>query len=846
MVQYRQHLNSPVSDSLYGNSFDRLMTISPGLEIHTPMSPMAASVPELREQQRLLVQTKLLCCFSHAIRLGQVHHGDLASLSGEDVWEILLSQVCAATQWEYGEIWRPTGDGTILECSSSRYLRSDRLQDFRQWRQSLTFSPGVGLPGQVWLSQQPKWERVSISTISSRWELRGALALPVMGNDLPLGIWVFFTSSDRQPDAEIVELLEAIAFQLGVLEQNRQAQADSHRRQQAEIDRSQSDRLLWGVAKAANHLLANPDCQTAVDRALETLGRAAGVDRVCLCQCHQLDGSVTPMVQFEWEKKAGNAAKIVGSPSESFWVETAPIAEWYATLEAGEPVRVAASQRPTSESFALGEMVSVLMLPIHIDREFWGYLRFGDNHSAREWSHREISILQEIAVSFGSAFKRYQVETSIRHQAFHDALTDLPNRTLFDLRLSWAITEARTQKHQLAVMFLDLDRFKWINDTLGHPIGDELLRQMVQRLQSCLRDGDTIARWGGDEFVLLLPHIHCIDDATHIAQRILGEVQPAFAIENHQLHVSCSIGIAVYPHDGEDAPTLTKNADVALYQVKEHGRNNYQLYQPAMSAEAAETLVLRNSLPYAIDRQELSIYYHPQFNTETGQITGMEALTHWQHPQLGLVSPKTFIPLAEEMGLIDSIGRWVLQTACAQNKAWQDLGFPQICMAVNLSGRQFQQPNLLETIRAVLTETQLEPQFLELEITELTALKNIDFTRSILEKLQDIGIRITMDDFGIGYASLSSLKRLPFNKVKIDRSFMRELTIDATDTAMIDAILALGRGLNLSVVAEGVETKEHRDLLRDLCCKDIQGYLMSMPLKAEDATQLLESTSAIG
>jgi diguanylate cyclase (GGDEF)-like protein len=854
MVQYRQKLNSPASGSTYNYSLDRLMSLSPELEIHTLMSPMAANTSDRREQQRLLVQTKLLCCFSQAIRLGQVHRGEPASLSGEDVWEIILSQVCDATQWEYGEIWRPTADYTVLECRSSRYLGSAQLQDFRQWRESLQFSPGVGLPGRVWRSLHSEWERMITPTIAAQWGLRGALALPVNVNDLPIGILVFFTQSDRPPDAEIVELLEAIASQLGVLEQNRQIKVESARRQKAEVDRRHRDRLLWGVAKAANHLLANPDCQTAVDRALETLGKAAKVDRVYICEGQpQLDSSVTligqclqrKIIQFEWVKNAENSSEIVSLFPRSLDRKTICLSPFDPTLAAGEPVQAIASQLPESEKWVLDGMASVLMLPIHIDRDFWGYLGFSNHCEAREWSQQEIAILREIAISFGSAFKRYQVETSIRHQAFHDALTDLPNRTLFDLRLSWAITEARTHKHQLAVMFLDLDRFKWINDTLGHPVGDELLRQMVQRLQNCLRDGDTIARWGGDEFVLLLPHIHGVEDAIQIAQRILGAVQVAFAIDKHQLHVSCSIGIAVYPQDGEDAPTLTKNADVALYQVKEQGRNNYQLYQPEMSAEAAETLGLRNSLPYAIDRQELSIYYHPQFNTETSQITGMEALTYWQHPELGLISPQTFIPLAEEMGLIHSIGRWVLQTACAQNKAWQDRGFPPICIAVNISERQFRQPDLLETIRKVLQETQLDPSFLELEITEATALKNLEFTRMTLEQLQNLGIRITMDDFGIGYASLISLKQLPFNKVKIDRSFIRELTIDSTDTAMIDAILALGRGLNLSVVAEGVETEEHRDLLRDLCCNDIQGYLMSMPLKAEDATELLESAKRI-
>ncbi|HIK31822.1 MAG TPA: EAL domain-containing protein [Oscillatoriales cyanobacterium M59_W2019_021] len=884
MVQYRQQLHRLASDSIDLHSGDRSIALSSKLEIHSRMSPMTASAPGWREQQRLLVQIKLLRCLARTICLDRDRSSQEASLTLPEIWKIVLRQVCEATQWDYAEVWLPMADRLALACSSIAYVGNDtpeeslrpkdglrqrdtpleslrdRLQEWRRERQGLVVLPGDGLLGRVWRSLHPQWEKITDPEIATRYELGGWLAVPVTANDTPrsslrpkdglrqrdtpleslrdrlMGVLVFFTQSDRQPDAEIVELLDAIATQLGMHEQNRQADVATRRRQQAESERRQRDRLLWGVAKAANHLLAHADCQTAVDRALETLSKAAGVDRVYICECQmQLDGSLSAIVQFEWAKNADDESEFSAR-------EITLLNEHYASLVAEAPVRVVASELPPSRRSAIDDTISVLMLPIHIEGKFWGYLGFGDSRQVREWSRSEIAILQEIATSFGSALQRHRVETSIRHQAFHDALTDLPNRTLFDLRLSWAIADACAQTHQLAVMFLDLDRFKWINDTLGHPVGDEVLRQMVQRLQGCLRDGDTIARWGGDEFVLLLPHIHGVEDATHIAQRILGAVQPPFAIDNHQLHVSCSIGIAVYPQDGEDGATLTKNADVALYQVKEQGRNNYQLYQPQMSAEATETLALRNSLPYAIARQELSIYYHPQFNTETGQITGMEALTHWQHPELGAISPQVFIPLAEEMGLIDAIGRWVLQTACAQNKAWQERGFPPICIAVNLSERQFQQPNLLETICQVLEETQLDPQFLELEITEATALKNLDFTRATLAKMQDIGIRITMDDFGIGYASLSLLKRLPFNKVKIDRSFIRELTIDASDTATIDAILALGRGLNLSVVAEGVETEEHRDLLRDLCCKDIQGYLMSLPLNAEDATQLLASS----
>jgi diguanylate cyclase (GGDEF)-like protein len=446
--------------------------------------------------------------------------------------------------------------------------------------------------------------------------------------------------------------------------------------------------------------------------------------------------------------------------------------------------------------------------------------------------------------SFRDVTAQKQAEAKIRYQALHDLLTDLPNRVLFNQRLSDALIQAQQNNSILAVCFLDLDRFKTINDTLGHAVGDRLLQNVAQRLTNFLGKDDIIARWGGDEFTILLSGISDGIDAAIIAQDILAALKPGFDIENHHLHISASIGIALYPIHGEDAETLIKHADTALYGIKSQARNNYQFYHSTINSQASELLTLENSLHYALERQEFIIHYQPQVNISTGEITKMEALLRWQHPNLGLISPTKFIPLAEETGLIIPIGEWVLKTACAQNKIWQDMGFSSLSIAVNLSARQFQQSNLVTLITQVLSETKLPSNCLELEITEGITMQDIDFTKAILKELHNTGVSISIDDFGTGYSSLSYLKNFPIHTLKIDKSFVSDLSSDSKNTAIVTAIIALAHGLNLQVVAEGVETEEQRNLLRILECELMQGHLFSRALPAEDATKLLRKSRA--
>ncbi|OLP20017.1 diguanylate cyclase [Leptolyngbya sp. 'hensonii'] len=460
---------------------------------------------------------------------------------------------------------------------------------------------------------------------------------------------------------------------------------------------------------------------------------------------------------------------------------------------------------------------------------------------AQTWTQDDVKLAHALGIHIYMSVMQRRVEAMIRHQASHDQLTGLPNRLFLNDRLSLELINAHRQNEVLAVLFLDLDRFKTINDTLGHAMGDQLLQSVTDRLRGCLREGDFIARWGGDEFTLLLPQITSPEDATHIARRILHALSQTFWFEDHEFYVTASIGIALAPYDGEDVETLLKNADTAMYRAKQQGKNNYQLYTSAMNGTALEQLVLENNLRKALEREELILHYQPQLDLNTGEVISMEALIRWQHPELGLVPPSQFIPLAEETGLICPIGEWVLRSACQQNQAWQMAGLPRLRVAVNISGRQFQQKNLVKTITQILEETGLNPEDLEIEITESVAVQDVDFTIAILQQLRDMGIHVAIDDFGTGYSSLSSLKRFPLNTLKIDRSFVRDLASNTCDAAIVRAVVSLGQGLNLQVMAEGVETQEQMMALCKVGCTGVQGYFFSKPLPIDAATLYLRS-----
>jgi len=434
---------------------------------------------------------------------------------------------------------------------------------------------------------------------------------------------------------------------------------------------------------------------------------------------------------------------------------------------------------------------------------------------------------------------RIEAEEIIRFQAYHDMLTRLPNRTLLQDRLNQAILHTKRSNTKLAIMFLDLDRFKVVNDTLGHIIGDQLLQAVSNRLKKCLREGDTLARIGGDEFTLLLPEIHSRSDSEQIANKIIEALKSPFHIDKHELFVSTSIGIAHYPDDGATMETLIKHADIAMYHVKDNGKDNYQFYADNMHEIYSRHLSLENDMRRALQNKEFKLYYQPQINIETNDIFAMEALIRWEHPERGLIAPTEFISLAEETGLIQPIGDWILETACEELKRWRDVGLTGVRVAVNLSSCQLDQNNIINTIMDALKRNDIPGNMLEIEITENVLMKDIENTIHKLKQLSDYGIKIAIDDFGTGYSSLNYLKKLPIDTLKIDRSFINDMHNSKQDSSIIKAIIAMAQGMNLNIISEGVETDIQLQQLKEWRCENMQGFLFSRPMSNNDAMSML-------
>lgn len=433
-----------------------------------------------------------------------------------------------------------------------------------------------------------------------------------------------------------------------------------------------------------------------------------------------------------------------------------------------------------------------------------------------------------------------KMEETIRRQAYHDPLTGLPNRMLFFDRLTLEMAESNRNRKKIAVIFMDLDHFKKINDTLGHMVGDKLLKEAANRLRASVRESDTVARIGGDEFSILLADIVQPDDAVVISNKILASFKVPYIINEHELHISTSIGISIYPQDGKQIDDLMKNADIAMYLAKEKGRNNFQFYNSIVNNRTHKRIILENRMRQSIEHGQLLVYYQPQVDITSRKINCAEALVRWQHPELGLLDPVHFLPLADETGFITSIDTWVLHTACAQVKAWQHAGALPICISVNLSSRQFQKPNLAEIVSQVLRETEIDPRYLDLEISENVVMQDIDLTISNLTNLTALGVRFSIDDFGTGQSSISRLKKLPIQKIKIDKSIISDMAVIPDNKAIINAIIAMSHNLGLKVMAKGVESEDQVAFLRSGGCDEMQGYVFSKALPIEDLQELLK------
>ena len=707
---------------------------------------------------------------------------------------IFLKQVCQTTGWVYGKAWIPSTDGKLLLPAPEYYSCLKHPTELHLPTGTLVFRPGIGLPGRVWASRQPERVRgipqlsqdlMLGQSIFERLSLNSAMALPIVADDKVLAVFVFFSFQPEAVDDLSIEFVEAAVSQLSTIMQR--LRAEEALREAEKKYRSIFENAVEGIFQSTpsgQYLIANP-----------------------------------------------MLAKIYGYDSPQDLVES--------ISNIGEQIYVDAD-RHREFTRQLNEKGSIQNFEAAVYRKDGSVIWISENA-------RTIRDTDGIVVAYEGTVvditARHRDRQTIEYMAYYDLLTGLANRVLLSDRLTVALSQAHHDGEMLAVLFLDIDRFKTINDTLGHGVGDVLLQGAAKRLMGCVRESDTIARWGGDEFTVLLTGIESTEQVKQVADRILVAFGPAFNCEEHLLHVTTSIGIAVYPSDGNDFQTLLKNADTALYRAKEKGRNTYQLYTPSMNAQAARRLTLENHLRHALELQELEIYYQPQIDLSTGRIIGLEALLRWQHPRLGLLSPNAFISIAEETGLIVPIGEWVLENACHQVKHWQKLVRTPLKIAVNLSAYQFQQSSLLQVVSRILDRHALDADCLELEITENIAMQDVDLTVRLLTELRHKGVNIAIDDFGTGYSSIGYLRRFPFDILKIDRTFVKDIGTSQSADAVIQALISLGQGLNLSIVAEGVETYEQVEFLKSLQCLAGQGYLFSKPAPAKSIEEILQLQS---
>jgi diguanylate cyclase (GGDEF)-like protein/PAS domain S-box-containing protein len=701
--------------------------------------------------------------------------------------EVVLRKVCESTGWVVGQAWM-WGENERIECVPAWYASVPGMENFRKVRFDMTFAPGDGLPGRVWASKKPMWvrdltqeENFACAKVVMQSDLKAGLGVPVMEGNEVIAVLEFFVREPRQEDGHLTGIVSSIAAQLGSVIQRKHAEEALRR----------SENQLRAIVDA------EPECVKIVtaDGTLLQMN-AAGLAMIEASRPEQVIGKSIfglllpeyrePFRDFIENVLRGNKGKMefemIGFKGTHRWMETHSVA--MPNDRGGPPV-----------------MLSIT---------------------------RDITELKNS-------------ERRLKQLAHFDSLTDLPNRVQFIARLEQTMADADRNERLVGVVFLDLDRFKYINDSLGHGKGDMLLREVAIRLNGTIRRGDTVARLSGDEFALVLADMGHVDDAIHVAQKILDVFKQPFLVAGHELFVTASLGITLYPFDDQGAQELLRNADVAMYRAKESGKNNYQFYVAEMTAKATERLSLENDLRSALDRGELSLHYQPIADGKSGRVVGMEALLRWKHPVRGMISPAQFIPLAEETGFIIPIGEWVLRTACLQCRAWQKMGFPSLHVAVNLSSRQFHQRDLPASIYNILQETGLNPLYLDLEITEGLVMQQAESSINTLRELKAMDLRISIDDFGTGYSSLSYLKRFPIDVLKIDQSFVRDIPGDADDAAIASTIITMAHSLGLKVVAEGVETREQLNFMREHGCDSMQGYFLSKPLPVEQFESFLNS-----
>ena len=696
--------------------------------------------------------------------------------------------VCDTQRWDSGQYWRLDEADGVLRIHAGWGVDDERIRAVLREALTLACGPGEGLAGEVLRTGKPLWvadlrrdPRVLTKHLPIETGWTSAVLAPVLWQGRVVGVLDFSARCIPEPDEQLLEVLDAVGLQIGnflarTIAVDRLRESEAHYSSLVEL-----------AAIGISHV--------------DLDGRFVYVNRR-LCE----------MLGYTREELLELSIPEVSHP------EDRPVTDRdRARLEAGEIDSFKAEKRYLKRDGS----------PI------WVRLTVAAKRTAEGRTLHHISIVEDIS-------DRRAAEARIQYLATHDEMTGLVNRTMFGEFLARAIARCHRPGRGFAVMFVDLDRFKVINDSLGHETGDELLRVIALRLRTTLRTSDVVARFGGDEFVLLVEDVKDRDAAAVVARNLLAAVIEPVEIDAHECRVTASIGIVLCPDDAEDAETLLKHADLAMYHAKEEGKNGFQYYSPTIGAVSTERVRIETALGAALERRELSMHYQAKVDMQSGEIRGAEALLRWTHPELGTVSPTRFIPVAEECGLIVPIGRWVLTTACAQAVEWVRQGLP-LCVAVNLSPRQFMDTQLVAHVRDALDQTGLPPSLLELEITESVMMHDHDLALAKMTAIRDLGVRLAIDDFGTGYSSLAQLKRLPVDTLKIDRSFIRGIAHSSADQAITDAILTLATSLGVTVVAEGVETAEQQTFLSGRTCTEMQGFYFHRPLPPELFTSMLRT-----
>jgi diguanylate cyclase (GGDEF)-like protein/PAS domain S-box-containing protein len=699
----------------------------------------------------------------------------------------VIRAICETEDWECGRYFGVDENAGLLRFAEGWSVSGDAIERFIAGSRDVTYAPGAGLAGLAWKTEQPVWSsdiakdpRVAQVKLAHDTGMHGAFLFPVLSEGKVVGVFTFNSRQVRDPDERLLQATSVIGSQIGQFVQRKQAE---------DVVRESEERFR-GLTELSSDMYWEQDEQFRF-----TSMSGTGSERV--------NTKTFPAIgKKRWEQNYTNM-------TADAWAEHIALLEAHKPFrdmelcrldEAGNKIWISISGEPVFDSSGA----------------FRGYRGVGKDISERK-----------------------QDEERIHFLANHDALTSLPNRAMFSDVLSLAIQNARRYNRNFAVLFIDLDRFKNINDTLGHEAGDKLLQEMGTRLSHTVRSSDVVARLGGDEFVVLVQEVAEPKQVAAVARKILSALVEPTVIQGQECRVTASIGVCMYPSEAQNEQALMKNADIAMYRAKEDGKNNYKFYSEEINIHTFERMALETSLRRGLERNEFFLHYQAKLDLNTKKITGVEALVRWQHPDLGVVPPDQFIPLAEDTGLIVPIGKWVLNTACAQNVAWQREGLPPLCMAVNLSARQFADEDLVEDIADALESSGMKPELLELELTENYVIQNAERAGRVLGEIKKIGARLAIDDFGVGYSSLTHLKRFPIDTLKVDRSFIRDLPQDPEDKAITEAIIAMGKSLNLTVVAEGVETLEQQTFLRDHACDEMQGFFFSKPIPSDQFAALL-------